>query len=184
MRAEEKHGRIGVEDVLRAVAVVDVPIGDGDALHSVFALRIAGRDRDVVEQAEAHAAMGRGVMAGRTHDAECVLRFALHDEIDGIQAGSGGVQGDFERAGPDIRVAGAERVRAAFHIVAGDPDVLAGVAKREFVFGGGARRDVGQLVRAEAANRRIPARGLLGMPGAGVVLFGDRIGQECGVHVH
>ena len=35
---------------------------------------------------------------------------------------------------------------------------------------------------AEAANRRIPARRLLGMAGPGVVLFRNRIGQKCGFH--
>ena len=123
-------------------------------------------------------------MAGRAHDAERVLRFSLHDKIDAVQAGSGGAQRDFERAGPDIGIAGAERVGAALDIAARDADVFEGVAQRQFLFRGGARRNGRQLVSAEAANRGIPACGLLGMSGAGVMLFGDRIGEECSVHHH
>ena len=49
-----EHARIVPEDVLRAVAVVHVPVDDGDALGAMRLLRMAGGDGDVVEQAEAH----------------------------------------------------------------------------------------------------------------------------------
>ena len=53
MQRAIQHIRTIVEDVLRAVAAVDVPIGDQDAIQVVFRLGIARCDGDVVEQAEA-----------------------------------------------------------------------------------------------------------------------------------
>src|SRR5207248_3102587 len=52
MRAEVENRRILVEDVLRAVAVVIVPIDDQRAADAVDLLQIARRDGDVVEYAE------------------------------------------------------------------------------------------------------------------------------------
>ncbi len=66
----------GVEDLGRAVAVVDVPVEHEHAAEAHFGDRRGGRDGDVVEQAEAHRARPLGVVAGRAHGAEARLRFA------------------------------------------------------------------------------------------------------------
>ncbi len=58
-------GRIAPEDVLGAVAVVDVEIDDGDALDAMGRLGVPGGDRRVVEEAEAHRRRRLGVVAGR-----------------------------------------------------------------------------------------------------------------------
>ncbi len=52
-----------VEDVVGAVAVVDVPVEDHHALQAVSVERVLRRHRDVVEQAEPHRRAGvrRGV---------------------------------------------------------------------------------------------------------------------------
>ena len=49
--------------MLRAVAVVQVPVDDQDALEAVFFLCIGGSDGDVVEEAEAHGPVGFGMVA-------------------------------------------------------------------------------------------------------------------------
>ncbi len=49
-----EHVRVAPEDVLRAVAVMDVEIDDRDALGAVDGLGVARGDRRVVEEAEAH----------------------------------------------------------------------------------------------------------------------------------
>ena len=61
-----EHARIVPEDVLGAVAVVDVPVDDRDALGAVRRLRVARRDGGVVEEAEAHrpGRVRRGGRAG------------------------------------------------------------------------------------------------------------------------
>ncbi len=179
VRAEEEDGGIGVEDVLRAVTVVHVPIGDGDALDSVATLRVAGSNGDIVEQAEAHAARRTGVMAWRPHDAKCIGGIALHDEIDSVEASTRGTQGDFERAGADIGVTGAERVCAAFDIVAGNCEVLKRMTERQFVLGGVARRSFREREIAQAANGSVPALRLFRMPAAGVMLLRDSVGKKC-----
>ena len=62
----EQHGRVGVEDVVRPVAVVDVPVEDRARARAPCAsTRVPRRDRDVVEEAEAHRPRGLGVVAGR-----------------------------------------------------------------------------------------------------------------------
>ena len=66
MARDEQHGRIRVERGLRAVAVMDVDVDDGDARGAVGAER-GGGDRDVVVEAEPHRAIGLGVVAGRPH---------------------------------------------------------------------------------------------------------------------
>src|SRR6185437_13291475 len=40
MRTEEEHTRISVKDILRAVAVVHVPIGNSNPINAVLLLRI------------------------------------------------------------------------------------------------------------------------------------------------
>src|SRR5581483_1725763 len=61
----EQNRRVFVEDRLRPVAVVDVPVDDGDLLETVVLLRVTRRDRDVVEEAEAHREVRRRVVPGR-----------------------------------------------------------------------------------------------------------------------
>ena len=61
------------EDVLGAVAVVDVEIDDRDALDAMGRLGVAGGDRGVVEEAEAHRRRRFGVVAGRPRGDEGVV---------------------------------------------------------------------------------------------------------------
>ncbi len=64
--ADHQHALVVGEDVLGAVAVMDVEVDDRDALEAVHVERAARRDGDVVDEAEAHRARARRVMAGRT----------------------------------------------------------------------------------------------------------------------
>src|SRR5215213_9998773 len=80
MRREEVDGRIVVEDPLRAIAVMNVPIDDRDPFDlRIFALRVAGCNRDVVEKTEAHRSLFRRVMSGRPNGNERVRRLVAHD---------------------------------------------------------------------------------------------------------
>ena len=81
MRAEVEDRSIAIEDILRAVTVVDVPIDDRHLGDPVLLLRVARGDGDIIKQAETHAAIGRGMMAGRPHGAERVGCFAFNDGI-------------------------------------------------------------------------------------------------------
>ncbi len=74
VRREVEDRRVLPEGVLRAVAVVEVPVDDEDPLGGPGGLERARRDGDVVEETEAHGAVGLGVVAGRTDERESVRR--------------------------------------------------------------------------------------------------------------
>jgi len=54
MDADEQRIRVGLEVVLGAVAVMDVPVQDRDPFDRVCDAQILGCDRDVIEEAEPH----------------------------------------------------------------------------------------------------------------------------------
>ena len=70
MHRGEEDRVVVAEDLLGAVAVVDVPIDDRHAPDPELGLRVPRSDRDVVEQAEAHRAAGQRVVAGRADERE------------------------------------------------------------------------------------------------------------------
>lgn len=88
----EQHARVVLEDFLGAVAVVHVEVDDGHALEAVVFQGMRHADGDIVENAKAHRAVAAGVVAGRPHIAEGVLRHALHDELGGEHHGAGRAQ--------------------------------------------------------------------------------------------
>src|SRR5205814_1914880 len=63
MDAKEKNLGIAVEDVLCAIAVVDVPVDDENAVQLVFGLGMVGGQRDAIEKAKTHALRGGGMVA-------------------------------------------------------------------------------------------------------------------------
>jgi hypothetical protein len=92
---------VPVEDVLGAVAVVDVPVEHGDPPDPEGA-GVRGGHRRVVEEAEAHGVVRPGVVARRAHDGEGGLtrQRAVHRGA----GGPGGERGDLEGARPERRV--------------------------------------------------------------------------------
>ncbi len=82
MGGAEQHGRIVPEDVLRAVAVMHVPVDDRDPLGPVNLLRMARRDRDRVEETEAHGLVLLGVMSRRTRCDKGIVGYTGKHVID------------------------------------------------------------------------------------------------------
>ena len=70
MQRDEEDGVVAAEARLGAVAVVHVEVDDRHPLEPELLLRVARRDRDVVDEAEAHRAVGQRVVAGRPHERE------------------------------------------------------------------------------------------------------------------
>ena len=89
VRGEEEHRRIAPEGVLRAVAVVHVEIHDEHPLHAALGLGVAGGDGHVVEDAEAHAAAGDGVVARRPHQVETIRRLPLQHGVHQVHQAAG-----------------------------------------------------------------------------------------------
>ena len=106
----DRAGLQAADDVLGAVAVVQVEVEDHDAL--VFAevvLAVRGTDRDVVKEAEpvggvifvqdlgAHDfAIDTDVVAWRAYEAECDISRAFVEFVDCFYDGIGGFQCGFE----------------------------------------------------------------------------------------
>jgi hypothetical protein len=85
MRVKDHYGLIFVKGrpVFRCRG--DNPIDDQHAFHTILFLRIFCGDRNVVINAETHAARWSRVMPGRTDGAEGVPHLLRHDGIHGIQ---------------------------------------------------------------------------------------------------
>ena len=138
--AEEEHRGVLVKDVLRAVAVVHVPIHDQHASHAVPLLRVARRDGDVVEQAETHPASGVRVMPGRADGAEGVARLAREHGIHRVQHSAHRAHRDIPGLGRDVGVAGTQVRPPGLDVAPRRLEVLHGVAKQQLVLGSGAHR--------------------------------------------
>jgi hypothetical protein len=76
VRAEVQHVAAVIERVLRAVAVVDVPVHDEHALVAQGGAGVGRRYGDVVEEAEPHGPPSLGVVARRTHQGEGASRIS------------------------------------------------------------------------------------------------------------
>lgn len=133
--AEEEDGAVFVEDVLGAVAVVDVPIDDEDAIEAVTALGVAGGDGDVIKDAKAHAVAGIGVVTGWPDEAEGSVDGPGRDGIHGGESAADGGEGGGPGGAGDGGVASAERVMAGEDFALGEGGVGGGV--REGEIGGG-----------------------------------------------
>ncbi|QTK79417.1 hypothetical protein AT6N2_C1719 [Agrobacterium tumefaciens] len=87
----EQHGCVVPEDILRTVAVMHVPVDDGDTLRAVRLLRMAGGNRHIVEQTETHGLGGLGMVAGRAGCDEDVVggtgKHVIHGRHGGADAG-------------------------------------------------------------------------------------------------
>jgi hypothetical protein len=73
--------------------MVDVPIQDQDPLEPALRESVSGGDRDVVEQAEAHRAIGLSVMARGPQAAEGEAGLVIQQPVGGHDCAAGRVQG-------------------------------------------------------------------------------------------
>ena len=80
MGRDVEHVRIALEEMLRAVAVMQVPVDDHHAPEAA-APEPRGGDGDVVEEAEAHRAIALRMVAGRTDEREAVRHLSREDGL-------------------------------------------------------------------------------------------------------
>ena len=90
---------------LGAVAVVNVPVDDGDTTDARARLRVPDADGDVREEAEPHAEVGQGVVAGRADERIGVVDGAVEHGVDRGDRAPGGEPGDLEGAVAEGRLA-------------------------------------------------------------------------------
>ncbi len=89
MNREEAGPLFAPKNVLRAVAVMHVPIDHQHAIELQFVQRRAGRHRHIAEQAKAHRAGGQGMMSRRPDQAKRPAVFAPHHASDCVGRGAG-----------------------------------------------------------------------------------------------
>jgi hypothetical protein len=94
----EQHLIAIVEQVVRPVAVVDVPVEHQDPFDSPSFDRLMCRDRNVVEQAEAHRSLRLSVVAGRAVAAEATRGFAVEQHVHKRDSTTRSVDGSVERS--------------------------------------------------------------------------------------
>src|SRR5439155_5211131 len=85
VHGDEVHAGLALDERLRAVAMVHVPVDDENALETVLDTRVVRRDGDVADEAEAHRAIAEGVVTGRPDGTERALGAAVHGHVDGIE---------------------------------------------------------------------------------------------------
>lgn len=105
MRRTEQDAWIVLENILRPVAVMHIPINDGDALGTVAALRMAGRNRNIVEKAKAHSRGALGMMSGRAGSNEDIICSAGKHVIDRRRCRTDSRQRGIQAFGTDIGIA-------------------------------------------------------------------------------
>lgn len=67
MNRDEKRARVVVEDLLRSISVMDVPIDDGYLLETIDFTSVFGSDGNVVEDAKAETSFGFRVVSWRAN---------------------------------------------------------------------------------------------------------------------
>ena len=82
MGAEKEYRVVLVKNILRAVTVMNVPIGNQNTLCVVGVLRMPGGHRDGIKQAETHAASRARMVARRANGAESIAHLPRENRID------------------------------------------------------------------------------------------------------
>ena len=127
-----------VERHLCSVAVVHVPVDDGDPVN--LAKRPCRRDGGVVEEAEPHRPIGCGMVPRRADESKTVL--AQKRPLHRLPCGSGRVEGRAEGTGGDVgvRVEVTGPARRALPAERADPfDISPGMHQRQVFY----RRSLG-----------------------------------------
>lgn len=111
MHTHEQDTRVALEDGLGSVAVMDVPVNDGDAV-SPSGESFRGGDRDVVEQTKSHRTIRLGVVPWRSGEGETALHAACHHGPSELHGATSGMECRTLAPGADvgIRIQHAETI--------------------------------------------------------------------------
>jgi len=187
MHAHIEHAGVAPEDRLGAVAVVHVPVDDQHPLQPVLRLGMAGRQGDVVEDAEAHAPLRLGVVAGWAQGGERPLYAAAEHRIHRHQGSAGGQPRHILAVVAEGSVAGGEFRQPVGHIAPQRVEVALAVAAPQLRVadrpGGERPAALAEPPGGQGRLQRLQPRRRLRMAAAGVVVAEGRIQhQPGGVH--
>jgi hypothetical protein len=178
------HGaRVVPENVLRAVAVMNIEIDHGDTLGAMNGLRMPGGDGRVVEEAKAHRRGAFGMMAGRPRGDKGVGHPPAHHLVHGESRAARGMHRRLQSSRRHQGV-GVEASEAfAGRRLLDRRDIGLGVCARErFARGGGgllARQHLKHL-QLERLLDGAHTLGALGMAGAHFMAVARGVGEEKG----
>jgi hypothetical protein len=98
-----KDPRIAPEHFLGPVAVVHVPIDDGDARDAVVQ-RVSGGDRDVVDETKAHRLIGTSVVPRRTQKRDAAIESLFEHPLHEIDTSPRSAAHRDDRARGEVRI--------------------------------------------------------------------------------
>ena len=180
-----EHGLVVPENILRAVAVMHVPIDDGDALGPVLLLRMAGGDGDCVEKAEAHRRFALGMMTRRAGGDKGVVGGPLKHRIHRRIRRADGIHDRLKTLRARHRV-GVDAGEALFGDRGRDLGEEILRMRQQHRFLRPARRldagERGEILVVEGGEQRAQALRALGVAGRGEVFEVDGVGVEVGGH--
>lgn len=164
-----EHTRFALEDRGGAVAMVRIDIENEDAL-ALVDQRLGG-DGDVVEEAEPHGLVDRGMVAGRSYGEEGGVGLALSKPLDRVEPSARGELGGLERRVVH-RGVGVDRTATHEAVTLQCLDVRWGVDRFDGGSGCRCRRDDrdGVLEVAERMADDLESLGTLWVPRSSVVL--------------
>src|SRR4051794_10103997 len=133
MSAEKQDRAVCVENVLRAVAVMNIPVNDRYAPQSKLCLSVPGCNRNRVKKAKSHAASRGCVVPGRASQTECILHGVRTNGIHCVQCTSHGISCGLGRLTVDRGVASAQLPSVLRHFALDKLDIPELVHQRQFV---------------------------------------------------
>ena len=147
MYAHVEHLGIGLEDVLSAVAMMNVPVNNQYALQAIFPYRILCGNGHIIEYAEAMRLIRFRMMTRRSDIANAAAGLATQHAVHRLEHGAGGERSTLEGARMQINriVAGAHFLQflsAASQQAAHRIDMGARMCQTNLIRGGGPSRQL------------------------------------------
>src|ERR1700680_2106369 len=99
----KEHAWIGVKGILRAVAVMHVPVHDHHTFQAKGITRMVRRNNSIVEDAEAHGAITHSVMPRWSQQRVSIVHLALHNGLHSVHGPTRGKDRRVERASTERR---------------------------------------------------------------------------------
>jgi hypothetical protein len=90
MHRQKEDTRVVIENILGSVAMMDIEVDHQDTIEAMNFDRMPGSNGYMIQQAEAHGRLLKGMVPGGPNSAEGPLGFAPQDTIDGIDHRPGG----------------------------------------------------------------------------------------------
>ena len=127
VETDEQDGRIFLEDLLRAIPVVEVPVENQDAPVAMLLLGVSSRDGNCIEEAKPHCGIGPGMVAGRTNERKGVACLSQSNLIDRDRSRPHRQESSPKRVRTGVGISLVEEAQAVTRCLFHPPDLPVGV---------------------------------------------------------